>query len=175
MSLDLRSARNRIALAVATAALTCGAPRVLAQGPSEPSPTKPLLGFDPAPVAGWTPRTAADDQGVVYDDKQGSPSIWVRVFKQRVTAVDQLKPAIAADFHETIGELIENKTTPLGWYAIAKVDRGVSTDLIYVRTFGSRETFCRGTIATTGPAAQYGGAVPRATVLRVCEALHLKK
>jgi hypothetical protein len=168
--------RSRIAVALATAALTCAAPGARAQGALEPSLTKPLLGFDPVPVAGWTPRMAVDGQGVVYESQESASSIGVSLFKQRVTALEQLKSAVMDQFHETMGEVLENKTTPLGWYVILKSGRGVSTELIYVRTFGSKETYCRGRIATTGPEAQFPGAViPRATLVRVCEALHMKK
>lgn len=174
MALDLRIVRNRIA--VALIALAGAAPGVLAQGAIEPSPTKPLLGFDPAPAAGWKPSGSADGSGLVYDKDGVMQSIGVRVLKQRAAGVEQLKAAMQSQFGESFSEVLENKTTPLGWYAVVKVDRGTSSELIYVRTFGSKDTFCRGRIATTGPDAQIpGGVASRAEVVQVCEALHMKK
>lgn len=128
-----------------------------------PSNDKEFLGLALAPQGKWKPTWDADAKVAKWESDDSMTGIVIRIVDDKLDTIDDLKAAapMMMQLGSDITKVVEQKTTPKGWYAV--VERDKETDLVYVRKFGAT-TVCQASL-TKGT----GSEITKDDAIKACE------
>ena len=112
----------------------------------------------PAGPAGW-------------ENDEFMTGIVIRIVSDKLDSVDDLKAAapMMMQLGTAITEVVENKTTPKGWYAVVKDNDGKSTELVYIQKYGATQIVCSSVInSSMGPGPK------KEDILKDCDSIKVK-
>ena len=150
------------------------APAPAASGPAADE-TKEFLGLALAPMGKWKPTWDPEAKVAKWENEDYMTSIVVRVVKDKLDTVDDLKEAapMMMQLGTAITKVDETNKTDKGWYALVTDDEGKNNEMVYVRKFGGSQIVCSGNTTKRKDAMSAGG-ITKDEIMKACESLKVK-
>jgi len=143
-------------------------------GPS-PSKDKEMLGLDLAPMGAWKPTWDADAKVAKWENDNYMTAIVIRIVSDKLDSIDDLKEAAPSmmQLGTAVTKVVEQATTPKGWWAIVETDEGKSTNMVYVQKFKDAQLVCSGNLTPRKDPTSAGG-LKKDEVLTACDSIKVK-
>jgi hypothetical protein len=158
----------------ATATKPAEKPVPVNAGPS-PSKDKEMLGLELAPMGDWKPTWDADAKVAKWENESYMTGIVIRIVSDKLDSIDDLKEAapMMMQLGTAVTKVVEQGTTPKGWWAIVDTNDGKSTNMVYVQKFATSQLVCSGNLTPRKDATSAGG-IKKEEVLTACESIKVK-
>ena len=141
-----------------------------------PSKDKDMLGLDLAPMGAWKPEWDVDAKVAKWSNEEYMTGIVIRIVKDKLDSIDDLKSEapMMMQLGTAITKVVEEKTTPMGWYAIVESDEGKNTTMVYIQKYeGDTQLVCSGNLTPRKDPTSVGG-ITKDEVLKACESIKVK-
>lgn len=141
-----------------------------------PSKDKDMLGLDLAPMGNWKPEWDVDAKVAKWSNEEYMTGIVIRIVKDKLDNVEDLKSEapMMMQLGTAITKIVEEKTTPMGWYAIVESDEGKNTTMVYIQKYeGDTQLVCSGNLTPRKDPTSAGG-ITKDEVLKACESIKVK-
>lgn len=141
-----------------------------------PNKDKEMLNLELAPMGNWKPEWDADAKVAKWSHDEYMTGIVIRIVKDKLDNADDLKneAPMMMQLGSAITKIVEEKTTPMGWYAIVERDDGKNTTMVYIQKYeGGTQIVCSGNLTPRVDATSAGG-ITKEEVITACESIKAK-
>lgn len=141
-----------------------------------PNKDKDMLNLELAPMGNWKPEWDVDAKVAKWSNEEYMTGIVIRIVKDKLDSIDDLKSEapMMMQLGTAITKVVEEKPTPMGWYAIVESDEGKNTTMVYIQKYeGGTQIVCSGNLTPRKDPTSAGG-ITKDEVTKACESIKAK-